>query len=479
MDKVTFSIVVPAYNVMDYIDVCIQSLLAQTYPNFEVIVINDGSTDKTEEKCLRWHSLDKRIHYVSQENVGLGKTRTKGIELSQGEYILFLDADDWYDEKALEVLWNYVKNQPCDITVFDYWLVSEEKEKPVKHVKCPLFLEAPTNVRKDASILYRIEPSMCLELFKSSFIKTQDIDVYEGKAEDLSVSRAYICAAKTVGQVRRPLYYYRKGRNGSITSQKTYLKEIFSAIKVLENNLEKLEYVPRREMALFYRFFLLGTLKVYKDIFLWEEGEYQSLWSCAEKLIEKHSENRNITDVKVFLWGSYSLRKMWNSVDFLLDNMVGHITASSIVSAMSEPVSLNVYNKNVYRENAVLLDMQKKWIEQWNRLNNGYLLIDFMEERFGIFGNQCCCVTNSDYLWESDNASQITGIVPDGKILEVDTPQFFLRFKHACLKWMAVLRQTIPSDRVILVKNFLSERYGREYDREHMEVFEDIKKYVP
>lgn len=476
MDKVTFSIVVPAYNVMDYIDVCIQSLVAQTYPDFEVILINDGSTDGTEEKCLQWQELDKRIYYVSQENVGLGKTRTKGVELSHGEYILFLDADDWYDERALEVLWNYVKNQPCDITVFDYWPVSDEKEKPVNYVKCPLFLETPTNVKKDASIIYRIEPSMCLKLFRSGFIKTQNIDVYEGKAEDLSVSAAYICAAETVGQVRYPLYYYRKGRNGSITSGKNYLKEIFPAIEVLENNLERVKYVPRKEIALFYRYFLLGTLKTYKDIFLWEKGEYDSLWASAQKLIEKYSENRNITDSKVFIWGSYSLRKMWNSVDFLLDNMVEHITASSIVSAMSEPVSLSVKNKNAYREKAVLLDLQKKWIEQWNRLEDGYLLLDFMEERYGIFGNEYCCATNSDYLWESDNVSQITGIVPGGKILEADTPQFLESFKHACLKWIAVLRQTIPSNRVILVKNFLSEKHGREFDRDNMEVFKDIER---
>lgn len=476
MNKVTFSIIVPAYNVMDYIDVCIQSLLAQTYPDFEVIVINDGSTDKTEEKCLQWHCRDKRIRYVSQENIGLGKTRARGMQLAYGEYILFLDADDWYDVRALEVLWNYVKNQPCDITVFDYWLVSDEKEEPVNQVKCPLFLEKPTNVRKDASIIYRIEPSMCLKLFRSGFMKAQDIDVYKGKAEDLSVSAAYICAAETVGQVRCPLYYYRKGRNDNITSQKSYLKEIFPAIEVLESNLQKVEYVPRKEIELFYRYFLFGTLNSYKGTFLWEEGEFQSLWSCAERLIEKYGENRDVTDTEVFIWGSYSLRKMWNSVDFLLDHMAGHVTASSIVSAMSKPISLNIKNKNAYREKAVLSDLHKKWTEQWNTLKDAYLLIDFMEERFGIFGNQYCCVTNSDYLWESDNSGEIKDIVSGGTVLEADTPQFFEKFKEACLEWIAVLKQTIPSDRVILVKNFLAERHGREFDREHMQTYADMEK---
>jgi len=104
------SIVVPCYNQAQYLDEALQSLLDQTYSNWECIIVNDGSPDTTEEVAQKWEAKDIRFVYVYQENGGVSSARNLGIEQAKGEFILTLDADDKYEttfvEKALAVLVN-------------------------------------------------------------------------------------------------------------------------------------------------------------------------------------------------------------------------------------------------------------------------------------------------------------------------------------------------------------------------------------
>lgn len=94
MESVRISIVVPCFNQAQYLDECLQSVLDQTYPNWECIIINDGSPDNTEEIALQWTQKDKRFKYLKKENGGLSSARNAGIEIAQGEWILPLDSDD-------------------------------------------------------------------------------------------------------------------------------------------------------------------------------------------------------------------------------------------------------------------------------------------------------------------------------------------------------------------------------------------------
>lgn len=102
MDKVT--IVIPAYNVENYIGSAIESVLAQTYDNWELIIVNDGSTDNTESIITSYLKKDARIQLVSQENQGVSVARNRGLDLALGKYISFLDGDDWYDPRYIELM---------------------------------------------------------------------------------------------------------------------------------------------------------------------------------------------------------------------------------------------------------------------------------------------------------------------------------------------------------------------------------------
>lgn len=110
------SVVIPIYNRESTLQKCVDSVLAQTYKNIEVILVNDGSTDRSGDICRRYEQIDPRVKVISKENGGLSSARNAGIDKSCGEYIFFIDSDDWIDSDTLEVLLNAALQKGTDVT---------------------------------------------------------------------------------------------------------------------------------------------------------------------------------------------------------------------------------------------------------------------------------------------------------------------------------------------------------------------------
>ena len=111
------SIIVPIYNVENYLRQCLDSIQNQTYQNFECLLINDGSPDNSADICREYVEKDARFRYFEKENGGVSSARNLGIECSGGTYITFIDADDWVDSDYLEVLYNALIDENADISV--------------------------------------------------------------------------------------------------------------------------------------------------------------------------------------------------------------------------------------------------------------------------------------------------------------------------------------------------------------------------
>ncbi|VOE19828.1 glycosyl transferase family protein [Streptococcus pneumoniae] len=114
------SIIVPIYNVENYLRQCLDSIQNQTYQNFECLLINDGSPDNSADICREYVSKDSRFRYFEKENGGVSLARNLGIELSEGDYITFIDSDDWVDSDYLEVLYSAILEEQADIAVSTY-----------------------------------------------------------------------------------------------------------------------------------------------------------------------------------------------------------------------------------------------------------------------------------------------------------------------------------------------------------------------
>ena len=116
-----FSIIIPVYNVKQYLDTCIKSVLDQTFADFEVILIDDGSSDGSGELCDIWAAKDNRVTVIHQENQGLSGARNSGIKKASGEYLMFLDSDDWWDTPTvLAEISQRLDDTQAEVLSFDY-----------------------------------------------------------------------------------------------------------------------------------------------------------------------------------------------------------------------------------------------------------------------------------------------------------------------------------------------------------------------
>lgn len=121
LDKV--SIIVPIYKVEKELDRCVRSLLGQTYKNIEIILINDGSPDFCPQLCEKYARKDRRIKVVHKENGGLSSARNRGLEVAEGQYISFVDGDDWVEPDFIEALINNLKREKADISIIGYTMI--------------------------------------------------------------------------------------------------------------------------------------------------------------------------------------------------------------------------------------------------------------------------------------------------------------------------------------------------------------------
>ena len=120
------SIAIAAYNIEDYVSRCLESVVAQTLKDIEIIVVNDGSTDNTLYKIQNFGKVDDRIVVVNQKNKGLIEARKSALRVAKGEYILFIDGDDWLKLNCVEVLYNKAKLKESDIVLFNSFRAFED-----------------------------------------------------------------------------------------------------------------------------------------------------------------------------------------------------------------------------------------------------------------------------------------------------------------------------------------------------------------
>lgn len=168
MDSELISIIVPVYNVERYIDTCISSLLSQTYRNIECIIINDGSNDSSWSICQKWAHEDHRIRLFTQKNLGVSSARNRGIQLSKGKYIIFVDSDDYLESTHVEDLYSAITLKDVDLAVQNYCDIKSDGRRVVRGEHESKILTAKSYLE---SLIDRSTGSVCFKLFKKDIIK--------------------------------------------------------------------------------------------------------------------------------------------------------------------------------------------------------------------------------------------------------------------------------------------------------------------
>lgn len=215
-----FSIIIAVYNIQDYIDACISSTLRQTCNNLEIILVNDGSNDNSLQKMYQWKEKDDRIIIVNKENGGLSSARNTGLKYATGDYILYVDGDDWLADNAIETITKYLDtHSEVDILCFNYYAYYDDSHKKL------VSFNAPSEIIDGLSFFKRSDFKMTAwsKVYRKSFLETINLNFLEGRLhEDLSYTIPLCLCAKHVGYISKPLYYYRQNRDGSIMKKISY-----------------------------------------------------------------------------------------------------------------------------------------------------------------------------------------------------------------------------------------------------------------
>ena len=226
------SIIVPAYNVDKYIEKCLSSILDQTYINIEVIVVDDGSTDQTGKLLDSLSQHDSRVQVIHKRNSGVSAARNSGIEISTGDYLVFVDADDYIAKDYIEYMLSLIENTGSDFCLSKYcYTKSGEKQT---ESECIDRLEP-----EDATALL-LSPDVIVgcwnKIFKRSLIVNNNIwfstTLFYGEGLTFITTLSQI--SKSVGVGNRKVYYYRRNNESSATT-KFDINKLYNGEKALKN----------------------------------------------------------------------------------------------------------------------------------------------------------------------------------------------------------------------------------------------------
>ena len=266
------SIIVPVYNVENYLDVCLDSIIAQSYKDFEVICVNDGSTDSSPDILERYSKFDKRIKVFHIEKNGVLDTRNYGMEHITGEYTMFVDSDDWISHLMLERLHNNItafnsdfnfcgvrtiNNVTRDTSIWQLYTPEEFKS----YIKTPYFNEAEVH----PEFIYKIHFVVWGKLYKSEFVKKFRF-IHDKIFEDNPFFVECYLAAKRISYDHAPLYYYRRNRKDSVMKTKSNrFKDIFDIadiVKTVYKKYGKFERYKKYYLLFYLKTFFFNTINI-------------------------------------------------------------------------------------------------------------------------------------------------------------------------------------------------------------------------
>lgn len=298
------SVVVPIYNVKDYLEECLESLIKQSYASFEVLMVNDGSTDESESICLKYAQKDERFKYFYKQNGGLSDARNYGIDRAAGNYITFLDSDDYVEMNYLEELYNGLVNNDADISIVQYHRVDELGNTYLDLALGSSALFSTKDALLNMFYQRNISVSASAKLYKVELF--DEIRFVRGRLyEDILTVPLLLKKAAKVYYSNKILLNYRV-RSNSITESKFTPRSIHmleNALKIAEEfNDESImkatkAYVFGKASILFYQI----STQTDKNQFVEEK---KNIWNTIKeyrKMNIMNSEARTLNRVAAFI----------------------------------------------------------------------------------------------------------------------------------------------------------------------------------
>ena len=283
------SIVIPAYNVEKYIGKCLESIMSQTYKNIEIIVVDDGSTDKTAQIVDDYRNRDNRMVVLHKENSGVSEARNSGIDIATGDYLVFVDADDFLDDTYVEYMLSLASIVDSDFCMsMNCYTKKEEKQTLEDNIR---------NMSPDQAVALLLSPRVIVgcwnKMFKREFLIRNKIrfssTLFYGEGLHFITRAARVANVVTVGE--RKVYYYRRNNELSATTKFNIEKMINGekSLKIIKEDIVKDSPEINIMWKLHMCMFCLGAItKIeangYKKIYKKEYNHW--LWYIRNNFVE-------------------------------------------------------------------------------------------------------------------------------------------------------------------------------------------------
>lgn len=302
MENVT--VIVPVYNAEAYLDRCIESIVNQTYQGLEILLLDDGSTDKSLEICKGWEKKDRRIQVISKCNEGLGPTRNRGLAMASNDMVVFVDADDWMERAYIESLARKMLSEESDICLCDlYYWNSRTGERTLSQIR---FDGETADFRDDASVMNKIRTFAWGKLWKKELF--DDGCLFPGWTfEDIPVVPLLAYKARKISYVREGLYNYWRDQPQSLSMQGNHIPDIQKSLHLLKKRGDAMGLPPGAQMEI--KKIMLGQVRfAYKRWFVNEAyrgalrelteslAGYYPCFENYEDIIFKKSDNEMINE---------------------------------------------------------------------------------------------------------------------------------------------------------------------------------------
>ena len=286
------SVIIPVYNVEKYLEKCLNSVINQTYKNLEIIVIDDGSTDNSGKICDEYAKKDSRIIVIHTENGGVSSARNKGLEVAKGEYIGFVDSDDYIEDNMYEILYRNLVKFDVDISMCNYYIVRNNKKTYHKHNIDDILLI--DNKEKFFELLNSnyYKGFLCNKLFKSDIMQKKKLEEDIYVCEDLLFISQIADISERFCFDNRCFYNYVMRENSAISGKITEKNfSVLNAYKKVIDIVKKYNEKIARGYEIDYFKWENDLIRKYK---FKNKIEKKNLESEVQKLYKEIIKSKNI-----------------------------------------------------------------------------------------------------------------------------------------------------------------------------------------
>ena len=453
------TLILPVYNVADYIDQCMETVTAQTYSKLEILLINDGSTDDSLKVIREWEEKDSRIRVIDKKNEGVAATRNLGIREAKGTVIGFVDPDDWLDLSYVEKLLAKMQEENAEYVECDLWRVDGRTGKMI-YRSCGSRMGVPftpeEHMKYGPTATYKA-------LSRKALWDRYDLHMPSCSFESPAVYSLILALSRKNAYVPEALYYYRRFRPASLV-ETGYSADPLLGVKAMEflaNEFKRCgiyeDYKDILPGIVTYRLNDILAMQYHRKTAEDFRNLVKNYESLHRRLFPQSHQERYL------LFGGYNLNRILIHMD-LLQDPDKRFNFSSLISLYTEREEIRpVHHKNRYREIMLEKEEKQSYFEILKDSQPEYLFMDLLEERFDI-------LESGSYRTLSD-AREGAAEPTEGRRIARSSEECTELWKRSFDRFHSRSKEIAPALKIIVLEDYLSEKAG---DLHGQSVFTEI-----